>query len=186
MDMDRLFIAVELPGDIREALGSVQAILNKSSARLTHVDPAIIHVTLKFIGDTLPQKTREIAEVLGEIRAAPFSVRVRGISGNNPRRPRVIWARVEDGGNCGRLHARIEDLLFPLGIPRDDRPFVSHATVARVRDFHPDLPGIIHPLSDRDFGEGVIDRIVLKKSTLTPRGPVYQDITEVRLEEDGP
>lgn len=186
MNMDRLFIAVELPGDIRESLGSVRAILNDSSARLTHVDPAIIHVTLKFIGDTLPEKTRTVAEALGKMRAAPFLVRIRGISGNNPRRPRVIWARIEDGGNCGLLHAKIEDTLSPLGIPRDDRPFVPHATVARVREFHPDLPGILRPLSDRDFGEGTIDRVLLKKSTLTPRGPVYQDITEVLLEEDSP
>ncbi|MDH7509431.1 MAG: RNA 2',3'-cyclic phosphodiesterase [Methanolinea sp.] len=186
MDMDRLFIAIELPGNIRESLGSVQAVLKNSSARLTHVDPSIIHVTLKFIGDTPHEKTRAVAEALGKIRAAPFSVRVSGISGNNPRRPRVIWARVEDGGKCGILHAAIEDLLSPLGIPRDNRPFVPHATVARVREFHPDLPGIIRPLSDRGFGEGFVDRVVLKKSTLTFRGPVYEDIAEVLLEEDSP
>ena len=186
MDMDRLFIAIELPGNIRESLGSVQAVLKNSSARLTHVDPSIIHVTLKFIGDTPHEKTRAVAEALGKMRAAPLSVRVSGISGNNPRRPRVIWARVEDGGKCGILHAAIEDLLSPLGIPRDDRPFVPHATVARVREFHPDLPGIIRPLSDRGFGEGFVDRVVLKKSTLTFRGPVYEDIAEVPLEEDSP
>jgi len=184
--MDRLFIAVELPEHIRESLGSVQAVLKKSSARLTHVDPAIIHITLKFIGDTPPEGTRAVAEALGKLSASPFSVRVRGISGNNPRRPRVIWARIEDGGKCGLLHDRIEDLLSPLGIPRDDRPFVPPATVARVREFHPDLPRILRPLSPCEFGEGTIDRVVLKKSTLTPRGPVYQDITEVPLEEDSP
>ncbi|MEM2124167.1 MAG: RNA 2',3'-cyclic phosphodiesterase [Methanolinea sp.] len=186
MDMDRLFIAVDLPPGIRESLGSVQAILKGSSARLTHVDPGILHVTLKFIGDTPPEKTAAIAGVLKDLRAAPFTVRVRGVAGNDPRRPRVIWARVEDGGNCGLLHAAIEDLLAPLGIPRDDRPFVPHATLARVREFHPDLPGILRPLSDRDFGEGRIDRVALKKSTLTPRGPIYRDIAEVLLEENAP
>ncbi len=182
--MDRLFIAVELPGAVRDSLGSIQAILKNSSARLTLVDPTIIHITLKFIGDTPPEKTREIGGALRGLKAAPFSLRVRGISGNNPRRPRVVWARVEDGGNLGILHAAIEDILAPLRIPRDDRPFVPHATVARVREFHPDLPGIIRPLSDRDFGEGTIDRVILKRSTLTSRGPIYEDIAEVPLGED--
>jgi len=182
--MDRLFVAAELPRGIRESLRSVQDVLKNSNARLTHVDPAIIHITLKFIGDTPPEMTAAIAKSLGSIHAAPFPVRVLGISGNNPRRPRVIWAGIRDGGRCGLLHAAVEDLLSPHGVPREDRPFVPHATVARVREYHPDLAGILRSLADRDFGEGTIDRVVLKKSTLTPRGPVYQDIAEVPLAED--
>jgi len=96
----------------------------------------------------------------------------------------VIWAGVLDGGRCGLLHAAIEDLLSPLGVLREDRPFVPHATVARVREYHPDLAGILRSLADHDFGVGTINRVVLKKSTLTPRGPVYRDIAEVPLEED--
>jgi len=184
MDMDRLFVAVELPPEIRESLGSVQAILKNSNARLTHVDPAIIHITLKFIGDTPPEKTMAISKSLGSIRAAPFPVRVLGISGNNPGRPRVIWAGVLDGGRCGLLHAAIEDLLSRSGYSGKTRPFVPHATVARVREYHPDLAGILRSLADHDFGVGTINRVVLKKSTLTPRGPVYRDIAEVPLEED--
>ncbi|MCQ8893226.1 MAG: RNA 2',3'-cyclic phosphodiesterase [Methanolinea sp.] len=184
--MDRLFVAVDLPDEIKERIGSTQAHLKKTRARLTLVDPSIIHITLKFIGDTPEEKTEAVVHALGELDGAPFSVRVRGIAGNNPRRPRVIWARVEDGGACRDLHEKVEGILAPLGIPREGRAFTPHATVARVREFHPDLVEILTQLSGRDFGEGWIEKVFLKKSTLTSRGPLYENIGEVLLEKDSP
>lgn len=177
--MNRLFVAVDLPAEIREELGSIQAILQKSRARLTLVDPAIIHITLKFIGDTPDQAIPGIADALGMVQGEPFPFRVVGVSGNNPRQPRVIWARADDGGKCGMLHARIEDVLAPLGIEREERAFRPHATVARVKDFHPDLIELLKPFRDRDFGTGTVRGFSLKKSTLTPRGPVYENVKEV-------
>ena len=179
--MDRLFVAVELPAEVREALSSVQEALKESHARLTLVHPDIIHITLKFIGDVPETHTAKIGEVLGQVKADPFSLHVRGIGGNNPRQPRVIWARIDEGGKCGLLHAQIEDLLAPLGVKREDRAFRPHATVARVREFHPDLLERMKPFRDRDFGEGVVQGVVLKRSTLTPRGPVYEDVKEVHF-----
>jgi len=179
MAVNRLFVAVELPPDVRSGLGSIQEHLKKSRARLTLVDPEIIHVTLKFIGDTPEPATREIARELGRIHGEPFPIRVKGISGNNPRTPRVIWAHVDDGGKCGELHARIEEVLAPLGVKREDRAFRSHATVARVKEFHPDLLEFMKRFRDMDFGGGIVPGFVLKKSTLTPRGPLYQDVQEV-------
>jgi len=179
--MDRLFVAVELPGEVKEALSSVQDALKASQARLTLVDPDIIHITLKFIGDVPESHTRKIGEVLGMVKADPFPLQVRGIGGNNPRQPRVICAHIDDGGKCGLLHAQIEDALAPLGVKREARAFRPHATVARVKEFHPDLLERVKPFRERDFGEGVVPGFVLKRSTLTPRGPVYEDVNEVRF-----
>ncbi|MCU0632362.1 MAG: RNA 2',3'-cyclic phosphodiesterase [Methanolinea sp.] len=177
--MDRLFVAVELPAEVKGGLGGIQDSLRKSSARLTLVDPAIIHITLKFIGDTPESATGQIAEVLGKVEGVPFPLQVKGIGGNNSRQPRVIWAHVDDGGRCGLLHTQIEDLLAPLGIRREDRAFRPHATVARVKEFHPDLLECIRPFRDRDLGGGMVRGFTLKKSVLTPRGPLYQDVKEV-------
>ncbi|OPX69227.1 MAG: 2',5' RNA ligase family [Methanoregulaceae archaeon PtaB.Bin056] len=177
--MERLFVAVELPGEVREALSFVQDALKASRARLTLVDPGIIHITLKFIGDVPESHARKIGEVLGQVKAETFLLRVRGIGGNNPRQPRVIWADIDDGGKCSLLHAQIEDLLAPLGVEREARAFCPHATVARVKEFHPDLLEHLKPFRERDFGCGMVQGFTLKKSTLTPRGPVYQDVKEV-------
>jgi len=61
--MVRLFVAIDLPADIRERLKGPQEHLKKSSARLTSVNPALIHITLKFIGE-VPQ------DAVGRIMAA--------------------------------------------------------------------------------------------------------------------
>lgn len=179
--VDRLFVAVEIPEGIRNALSVIQGPLKMSRARLTLVDPAIIHITLKFIGDTPEPRTREIADLLSQVKGNPFRVRVKGVSGNNPRQPRVIWADIDDSGECGLLHEQIERLLAPLGIRKDERPFRPHATVARVKEFHGDLLECMKPFRQKDFGEGMVQAVVLKKSTLTPRGPIYQDVKEVHL-----
>jgi len=177
--MNRLFVAVDLPAEVKEELGAIQESLQKSRARLTLVDPGIIHITLKFIGDMPESTTQEIAEVLGRVKGDPFSLRVVGVAGNKPRQPRVIWAEADDGGKCGLLHAQIEELLAPFGVRKEDRAFRPHATVARVKEFHPDLLECMKPFRDRDFGGGMVRGFTLKKSTLTSRGPIYQDVKEV-------
>lgn len=177
--MTRLFVAVDLPEEIRRELGSIQSIFRQSRARLTLVDPGIIHITLKFIGEVPDSTAREIADVLDHVRGEPFTIRVTGISGNNPRQPRVIWAHAEDGGICAALHSQIEELLAPLGVKREDRAFRAHATVARVKEFHPDLLAYMKDVRNRDFGSGMVHGCTLKKSTLTPQGPVYQNVKEV-------
>lgn len=177
--MTRLFVAVDLPEEIRRELGSIQSFFRQSRARLTLVDPDIIHITLKFIGEVPDSTAQEIAGALDHVHGEPFVIRMTGISGNNPRQPRVIWAHAEDGDTCAALHSQIEDLLAPLGVTREDRAFRAHATVARVKEFHPDLLECMKDLRNRDFGSGIVQGFTLKKSTLTPKGPVYQNVKEV-------
>ena len=71
--------------------------------------------------------------------------------------------------------------LEPLGFPRERRPFRGHATVARVKVFHPSLLDRLAALPRDGFGTFTVDRFRLKKSTLTPQGPVYEDLAEVVL-----
>jgi len=88
--MVRLFVAIDLPADIRERLKGPQEHLKKSSARLTSVDPALIHITLKFIGEVPQDAVGRIMTALSGIPFSPFDLRVTGIGSNNPRQPRVI------------------------------------------------------------------------------------------------
>lgn len=177
--MVRLFVAIDLPADIRERLKGPQEHLKKSSARLTSVDPALIHITLKFIGEVPQDAVGRIMTALSGIPFSPFDLRVTGIGSNNPRQPRVIWCTVEDGGGSALLHAKVEDALVPLGFPRDDRPFRPHATLARVKQGDPTLPGCIRSIPPGDLGACTVSGFLLKKSTLTPAGPIYETLLEV-------
>ncbi len=71
--------------------------------------------------------------------------------------------------------------LEPLGFPRERRQFRGHATVARVKVFHASLLDRLGALPRDGFGTFTVDRFRLKRSTLTPEGPVYEDLTEVVL-----
>ncbi|MBP1929681.1 2'-5' RNA ligase [Methanolinea mesophila] len=177
--MVRLFVAVDLPVEIREKIRECQAELKTGKARVTLVKPDQIHLTLKFIGEVDEPTADKIREALKKIRFTSYGLEVGTIQANNPRRPRVIWCSIRDGGESEELHRRIEDVLLPLGVPREDRAFTSHATVARVKSYHPDLDEALQQLKGREFGSCRVERIILKKSTLTPSGPIYEDLMEV-------
>jgi 2'-5' RNA ligase len=175
----RLFVAVELPDEIRENIRASQEHLKKIRARLTLVDPPLIHITLKFIGEVDEPVQEKIMAALEPIQFVPFEISVKGLAGNNASRPRVIWARISDNGRCAELAGLIEKALVPLGILPENRPFRAHATVARVKQFEPDLIPAIRSQSDCEFGSAQVNGFSLKKSTLTPSGPRYEDVMVV-------
>ena len=86
-----------------------------------------------------------------------------------------------DEGSLAALAGAVGAALEPLGFPRERRQFRGHATVARVKDFHPSLLDRLAALPRDGFGTFTVDRFRLKKSTLTQQGPVYEDLAEVVL-----
>jgi len=178
--MARSFVALELSGEIRERLSEAQAVLRTCSARLTFVDPAIIHVTAKFLGEVDEKRLVLVQEALQKIAFTPFPVTAGVVTVNNPRRPQTVWCSIDDGGNGARLLDLIESALSPLGFPRESRKFTAHATVARVKEYDPSLMKALEQLKGKTYGSCTVAGMKLKKSTLTPRGPLYEDLLEVR------
>jgi len=178
--MVRTFIAIELSDEIRKSIREIQAVIGLSDARLTFVDPGAAHITLKFLGEIDPAMAGRVAEALKSVKAAPFEITVQGVAGNS-RRPRVIWSIVLDAGQCAQLAADIDRVLEPLGFSREGRPFRPHVTIVRVKEFHPSLMEKVATVSKMTLGTATVADICLKKSTLTPRGPQYENLAEVPL-----
>jgi 2'-5' RNA ligase len=177
--MVRAFVAFELSPEMRQQLGAAQAVLRKSSARLTFVDPAIIHITVKFLGEVDEKKIPELVAALKSVKAAPFPVTGGRIMVNNPRSPHTVWCAIEDSGKGLDVFAAVETALAPLGFSRESRGFTPHATLARVKEADPSLFRCLEELKGAPCGSCTIAGLKLKKSTLTPRGPVYADLAEV-------
>jgi 2'-5' RNA ligase len=177
--MVRLFVAIDLPCDITERFRLPQYTLRKSRARLSLVDPSIIHLTLKFIGEVPEDQVGPIRAALSAVSVPAFDLKVGCISANNPRQPRVVWCGISDDGKTALLHDLIEHVLSPLGISPDNRPYRPHATIARVKRFDPSLISCIRDVPSEEYGTCTIRSWQLKKSTLTPQGPVYETILEV-------
>lgn len=130
----RLFIAFDLPEEVRGALRELMSRLKPAAGSVRWVRPEGMHVTLKFIGETDANKLDSIRAALAAIHSpAPAEMRFRGLGFfPDERRPRVIWCGIEASRNVAALAADIESALEPLGIPRETRDFTPHLTLARI------------------------------------------------------
>lgn len=177
--MVRTFIALELNDEIRARLGEAQEVLKRCNARMTWVDPKNIHITIKFLGEVRDKKIPDIKSALKSISFRSFPIKTGGITVNNPHRPFTVWCTIEDGGLCAQFLGLVENSLGSLGFACEQRRFTPHATVARVKTFDPSLFVVLKSLASKDYGGCTITGMKLKKSTLTPQGPVYEDLLEV-------
>ncbi len=180
---ERLFLAVDLPEDARAKLA---AHLRGSSGgeRLPGraVAPASWHLTLRFLGDTSPERR---AAVVGAMRQADlgagFTLGFGGL-GAFPRAARatVLWLGVEGGAEPLRaLAAAAEDAARRAGFPAEERPFSAHLTLSRIRPAQD-----VRPLLERvpAFRERIpVDAIVLFRSHLGPGGARYEAVERFPL-----
>lgn len=141
---------------------------------------------MKFLGDT---DERLVPELLGALGAAadgvaPFEITVSGFGAfPSMRRPRVLWIGCgEAGGALALLHARIEERLAGLGIPREERAFHPHVTIARLRDHG--VPSHLTSLPKNinfDAHHTLVAEVLLVKSVLQPAGSQYTVLGSSRL-----
>ena len=178
--MTRAFIALELSNDIKDQLTSAQQTLRGGKARLTFVEPEIIHITVKFLGEVDDKKLQKVMDALTSISFSPFSITAGKVTVNNKKRPHTVWCTIDDAGEGERLFLHIEDALAPLGFTRETRRFTAHATIARVKSMDPSLFSALEILDGNTYGSCRISGMKLKKSTLMPQGPVYEDLLEVK------
>ncbi len=179
----RCFVAVEVddPG-VLDALRSFQAGLAGSGGDLKPVERENIHLTLKFLGDVDEGLLDEVKRVVSGLSFEPFRMALAeaGVF-PNLRRPRVIWAGVSEGGDeVAGIFRELEDGFMGLGFKREGRRFSPHITIARVRSGR-NREGLVEEVfryRDVDFGGFEVGSVKLKRSVLTPRGPVYSTLAE--------
>lgn len=176
--MVRVFIAVEPAEEIRDRLEQAGMSLSESNARLTLSTADQMHITLKFLGEVPVSNIPKITAALEKVKGAPFQLTAAGVSTFGQR---VIKAEVADLGSCADLAKQIDGFLLPLGFPKEKRPFSPHITLARIKEYAPDLAEKTEILRDREFGTCIIDEILLKQSTLTSKGSIYTTLARVKL-----
>lgn len=180
----RAFIAVEVP--VSPELEHFSRSVKGTGADLKMVNLANMHITLKFLGDTGETLVEGIEEVIRDSVSGTgaFTMKLKGAGAfPNLNRISVVWAGLDNAKALEGIAGRIDAGLVPLGFSPEKRRFSPHVTVARVKSGRKReaLARVIQGFSDTDFGEIPVDRIILKKSVLTPGGPVYSDVVDVML-----
>ncbi|MGE5197915.1 MAG: RNA 2',3'-cyclic phosphodiesterase [Deltaproteobacteria bacterium] len=186
----RAFIAIELTEEVRNALRNLQERLKASQADAKWVEPENIHLTLKFLGDITEEQLSKIIAILDNVAADTeiFLIRISCL-GAFPKKdfPRVIWVGIDTGEKeTKELAKALENKIEKIGIPRENRPFSSHITIARIRSSvgRDKLVRELDNLGDyfkETPQEMRVAKITLFKSTLTPKGPVYEIVKETSL-----
>lgn len=173
----RTFVAIYPPPEVRASLSqTVRDLLPQDVFRW--IDPANVHLTLKFLGETGEESLPDLGETLDAVceRHAPFEARPRGIGAfPSPRKARIVWAGVERGADeLNALASDLEESLASLGFERERRGFKPHITLGRSRN----RPGVLPP------GTGAVEapaftarRVELVESKLGESGAVYKTLS---------
>ena len=175
----RLFVALNLPPAVREALWAVTEPLRQPGLPVKWVRGDGIHVTLKFLGDVGEEREAELVAALARAaagaRALPLALGGFGVFPDF-RRPRVVWVGIAAEPALEILQHRVEREFAALGFPTEARAFRPHVTLGRAaREARPrDFAGLEATLGGLTFAEtALVDAVDLMQSTLQSGGAVY-------------
>lgn len=182
----RCFIALEIPGEVQKALARVMSSANLSTDNgFRPVRFGMIHITLKFLGDTslllIPALKRGLSEIVSG--TPPFEVLVKGVGAYASwDHPRTIWAGLIFPPELKIIASKVDQMCALLGFPSEKRPYSPHLTLARVSD-RPDREKIKHAMDQlrqyqsTEFGSIRVTGVTLFQSTLGTGGSVYTPIS---------
>lgn len=187
----RLFVAIELPGEVLTALNTLQHELQRDAAlaRLRWVRPEGIHLTLKFLGAVPAELKPDIEAAVSRavVDVAPIELRLGKLGTFGTKRtPRVLWVDVAgDVERLSKLQAQVEHEMAQLRFATENRRFSPHLTLVRVPpERASEAAGpLAHVIENREAPGAafVAKELALMKSDLRPTGAVYTQLFAAAL-----
>lgn len=188
----RLFFGLPLSENSRPALEKYIQTLRPvfSSSKITWVKPEVLHVTLRFLGEvseTMVEKLSGWETALGPLRVpqvilGPLGTFPHGVDGGlDLKHPKVLFLHVEPPEPVIAIYRRLEETLAGCGFAPEDRRYLPHLTIGRVKYFKP----------DRNAGSGLppffsqperLRTLTLYESQLTSAGPVHTPVSSMRID----
>jgi len=172
MSAKRLFVSIELPGSITNALTELDPHLRG----VRWLDPAQMHLTLSFLGNVSPEIEAILQANLGAIAWRAFFLPISGL-GTFPGkgRPNIVWIGVGAGHpHLFQLHKRVQEAALAAGLEPDLRSFHPHVTLARCRDVSAEsIRPFLRAHAAFDAGMIHVESFFLNSSELTAAGSVY-------------
>jgi 2'-5' RNA ligase len=194
----RLFIALDIDEAIRTRIARFVEGVNGFATDARWVRPESLHVTLKFIGEQPESSVDAIKHALSSIHLCASEIHFRGY-GFFPtaKSPRVFWIGLDSGPELTALAALIDDKMAAQGIPKEDRAYSPHLTLARgaggsgsPRRNKADAPNrIFQRLQEKlaalpapEFGTLTAREFFLYQSQLSPKGSKYTKLARFDLQ----
>jgi 2'-5' RNA ligase len=193
----RIFIGIDLDPEVRGRISRFLEGIESFAPDARWVRPESLHVTLKFIGEQTAEQVEAITERLRRVECGAFELRSGGY-GFFPtaKAPRVFWIGIHAGPQLAELAGSIDIAVAELGIPREDRAYSPHLTLARAggRSSSPkwrtgDGPNTtfaalekrLAAMGELDFGAMTAREFILYQSQLSPGGSKYTKVQRFPL-----
>jgi 2'-5' RNA ligase len=198
----RIFIGIDLDPAVRARIERFLEGVEGFAPDARWVRSESLHITLKFIGEQSPERVEAITERLRRVESSAFAIRAGGY-GFFPtaKAPRVFWIGIHAGPQLAELAESIDMATAELGIPREDRPYSPHLTLARAgagrssgspKRQKGDGPNAtfavlakrLAAMGELDFGTMTADEFILYQSQLSPRGSKYTKLQRFPMRAD--
>jgi RNA 2',3'-cyclic 3'-phosphodiesterase len=193
----RIFIGIDLDDEIRTKIARLLEGVRGFAPDARWVRPESLHITLKFIGEQKPEQVDAISERLRRVESRAMDIRLGG-HGFFPtaKSPRVFWIGIQTGPELAALATNIDAAVAELGIPREDRPFSPHLTLARrgggsgsskwrkgdgPNSSFAVLEKRLAAMGELDFGTMTAREFILYQSQLSPKGSKYTKLQRFPL-----
>ncbi len=178
--MIRLFIALDLPDDVKQRLAG----LGGGVPGARWIPPENLHLTLRFIGEVEEDRLDDLDGALGRLMVAPFALTLAGVDRfETAGKVRALWVGVARSEPLTLLQSKVDSALVRAGLPRDERRFTPHVTLARLKDAPSQRVGrFIQQRSLFRCGPVPIDRFHLFESQTKRNGAIYHRLKAYGLE----
>lgn len=181
----RAFLAIDLNDDLKPKINKIIKEFKGIDTKIKFVELTNLHLTLKFFGDIDTNGLRLLEDTIASVVSdfKPFDIKIKGCGAfPNKNRIKVIWVGIDNDATIKDLHDKLDVEFEKLGFDLD-RKFSTHLTIGRMKTAKnkAQVKSTIEEFSDYDIGEMSVDKIILKKSTLTPAGPIYEDLKVFEL-----
>ena len=185
MSQIRAFLAIDLDEDLKPKIYRLINEFQQIDAKVKYVEMENLHLTLKLFGDIDEEGLNLLTEAISNVvnNFKPFKINIKSCGAfPNKKRIRVIKLGIEDDTILKDLHKQLDKEFVQLGFDKDKK-FSTHLTIGRVKSAkNKDLiKDCIDKFEDIEIGDMDVSQISLKKSTLTPSGPIYEDLEIFKL-----
>ncbi|MGB0724247.1 MAG: RNA 2',3'-cyclic phosphodiesterase [Nitrosopumilus sp.] len=174
----RVFLSIDISNN--EIINSIRNFQNLIKVDAKPIQSENLHFTLQFLGEISENKIELVIEELKKIEFSKFEVNLKGIGVfPSTKSPKIIWIGTDQNGSNKMidLSKKIQDSLKPLGFT-SDKSFKPHITVFRIKKKIGDITKEMKMYENNNFGIQDVSSFKLKKSELTPSGPIYTDLME--------
>ena len=171
--MLRLFVALQLPPDIRMRLTGLMGGVNGARWQTDQQ----LHLTLRLIGEVDETRAEDIDSALRAVAFAPFQVSLQGAGlFGDIRKPRMLWAGVGPEAPLAHLAQKIETAMVRIGLPAEQRKFVPHITLARFKGAAGRVDRFLAANDQLWSQPWTVERFTLFRSHLAHSGAIYEPL----------